>query len=109
MTEISSTLVLLTPPVAFLIYLGLVAALAGAGRVLAGPARPTAMKTSTYASGEAPPERAAAPGYRPFFVVALFFTILHLGVLMLGSSQFLPMSGIYLIGLILALVALILG
>jgi len=109
MTETMSPLLILAPPAAFLIYVGLVAALAGAGRYLAGPAHATALKTSTYASGEAPPQTAGAPGYRPFFVVALFFTILHLGVLMLGSSQFLPMSGVYLVGLMLALLALILG
>jgi NADH:ubiquinone oxidoreductase subunit 3 (subunit A) len=109
MTATWTPLLILAPPAAFLIYVLLVAALAGAGRYLAGPARATALKTSTYASGEAPPQTAAAPGYRPFFVVALFFTILHLGVLMLGSSQFLPMSGIYLVGLMLALIALILG
>jgi len=109
MTNTFNPLVILAPPAAFLIYLVLVTALAGAGRYLAGPAKATALKTSTYSSGEAPPQTAAAPGYRPFFVVALFFTILHLGVLMLGSSQFLPMSGIYLIGLMLALLALILG
>lgn len=102
-------LLILAPPAAFLIYVLLVTALAAAGRYLAGPAKATALKTSTYSSGETPPTTTAAPGYRPFFVVALFFTILHLGVLMLGSSQFLPMSGIYLIGLMLALLALILG
>lgn len=109
MTETLSPLVILAPPAAFLIYLLLVTALAAGGRYLAGPAKTTPLKTSTYSSGEAPPQMAAAPGYRPFFVVALFFTILHLGVLMLGSSQFLPMSGIYLVGLMLALLALILG
>jgi NADH:ubiquinone oxidoreductase subunit 3 (subunit A) len=100
---------ILGPPLAFLIYLVLVAALAGFGRVLAGPTSDTLLKSSTYSSGEAPPTRAAAPGYRPFFVVALFFTIVHLGVLMLGSSQLLPLAGVYLVGLVLALLALILG
>ena len=109
MTAPLTPLLILAPPAAFLIYLLLVSALAAFGRYLAGPARATAMKTGGYSSGEAPPQTAAAPGYRPFFVVALFFTILHLGVLMLGSSQFLPMSGIYLVGLMLALIALILG
>jgi NADH:ubiquinone oxidoreductase subunit 3 (subunit A) len=109
MTETWNPLVILAPPAAFLVYVLLVSALAAGGRYLAGPAKATALKTSTYASGEAPPQTAGAPGYRPFFVVALFFTILHLGVLMLGSSQFLPMSGIYLVGLMLALLALILG
>lgn len=101
--------ILLTPPIAFLFYLLLVAALSGFGRLLAGPTRDTPIKSSTYSSGEAPPTRVAAPGYRPYFVVALFFAILHLGVLMLGSSDMSTMAIIYLVGLMLALLALILG
>jgi NADH:ubiquinone oxidoreductase subunit 3 (subunit A) len=98
-----------TPPIAFSIYILLVAVLIGIGRVLAGTPKPTPMKTSTYSSGEAPPEEMAAPGYRPFFVVALFFAILHLGALMLGSNDLSTMAVIYLVGLMLALLALILG
>ncbi len=101
--------ILLSPPVAFLINLVLVGILYGIGRLLAGPANVTSGKSSTYASGEAAPTRPAVPGYRPFFVAALFFAILHLGVLMLGSGAFTPILGIYLAGLMLALLALILG
>jgi NADH:ubiquinone oxidoreductase subunit 3 (subunit A) len=100
---------LLSPPIAFVIYLLLAGILTGMGRFLAGPAAPTMLKASTYASGEAPPARVAAPGYRPFFIVALFFAILHLGILMLGSSDLSPFAGFYLVGLVLALIALILG
>ncbi|HET7011577.1 MAG TPA: hypothetical protein VFI11_12450 [Anaerolineales bacterium] len=100
---------ILGPPLAFMIYLVLVAGLNGFGKVLAGPAHDTLLKSTTYSSGEAPPTRAAAPGYRPFFVVALFFTIVHLGVLMLGGSQLYPLAAAYLVGLVLALLALILG
>jgi NADH:ubiquinone oxidoreductase subunit 3 (subunit A) len=101
--------ILLAPPVAFLIYVLLVAILSRFGRVLAGPERSSALKSSTYASGEAAPTRPAVPGYRPFFLIALFFAILHLGMLMLGSSDLSSTAGIYLVGLILALLALILG
>jgi NADH:ubiquinone oxidoreductase subunit 3 (subunit A) len=100
---------LLSPPLAFLIYLALVAALAGMGRALAGPSTEVASKSTTYSSGEAPPARPAAPGYRPFFVVALFFAIAHLGVLVLGASDLGGMAGLYLVGLMLTLLALILG
>ena len=100
---------LFNPPIAFLAYIFLVAILYGLGRLLAGPANPTPIKSSTYSSGEAPPSRLAAPGYRPFFVVALFFAVLHLGVLVLGSSDMSPIAIVYLIGLMLALTALILG
>jgi len=101
--------ILVSPPIAFLIYLLLVALLSGFGRLLAGPSQPSAVKSSTYSSGEAPPTRIAAPGYRPYFVVALFFAILHLGVLMIGTSDISPMAVVYIIGLMLALLALILG
>ncbi|MBE2198956.1 MAG: hypothetical protein IAE79_10130 [Anaerolinea sp.] len=105
--------ILLTPPIAFLIFLLLVSALSGMGRLLAGPSQQTEMKSSTYSSGEAPPTEMAAPGYRPFFVVALFFAILHLGVLVLGVGGFGAGVGVgtavYLVGLALALLALIVG
>ena len=100
---------LLTPPLAFLAYLLLVGFLSGIGRVMAGEAQPNPLKSSMYTGGELPPESEGVPGYRPFFVVALFFAVLHLGVLMLGSSELGALAGIYLLGLILALLALILG
>ncbi len=101
--------ILLAPPFAFVIYLVLAGILSGAAKALAVPAQANPMKTSTYASGEAGPARMAAPGYRPFFIVALFFAMLHLGILMLGSGDLSPVSGIFLAGLMLALIALILG
>jgi NADH:ubiquinone oxidoreductase subunit 3 (subunit A) len=104
------TEILLVPPVAFLLYLLLVGILSGIGRVMAGTHHPSsAFKTSSYASGEAPQPFSGAPGYRPFFRVALFFAVLHLGVLVLASGGLSPVTAIYLMGLILALVALILG
>ena len=57
----------------------------------------------------APDSPSSAPGYRPFFLSALFFAILHLGVLMIGYGGFTWMTGIYLVGLTLALLALVLG
>jgi NADH:ubiquinone oxidoreductase subunit 3 (subunit A) len=103
------TAILLSPPLAFVAYALLASILASVGRLLAGPGRATPLKTDVYASGEAPPLRPAVPGYRPFFAIALFFAVLHLGVLMLGSGPLSPIVGIYVIGLLLALVALILG
>jgi len=101
--------VILTPPVAFLIYIPLVLVLVWFGRQLAGPENPSAAKSSTYGAGEKAPTIAAAPGYRPFFVVALFFAILHLGMLVLGVGELNQSQAIYVIGLALALIALILG
>ncbi|MBN2385686.1 MAG: hypothetical protein JXB85_01615 [Anaerolineales bacterium] len=103
------TTILLSPAFAFLIYLALAALLSLLGRILAGPGKFDSLKASTYSGGEQPPTRMAAPGYRPFFVVALFFAVLHLGVLVLGSGASSPLTVIYLCGLMLALLALILG
>jgi NADH:ubiquinone oxidoreductase subunit 3 (subunit A) len=100
---------LLIPPVAFVIYLVLVKVLARMGQSLAGPGQASALKSSTYGSGEEGPTTTAVPGYRPFFLIALFFAILHLSVLVLGSGGLTPIMGVYLVGIILALVALILG
>ena len=102
--------IILTPPIAFLIYLLLVGLLSLFGKGLAGKSGSTsALKSSTYSSGEAPPTRLAAPGYRPFFVVALFFAVLHLGVLVMSTGNNSPVMIIYLVGLLVALLALILG
>ncbi|MBN1679544.1 MAG: hypothetical protein JW966_04580, partial [Anaerolineae bacterium] len=80
--------VLLAPPIAFLVYIAFVSGLSLFGRFLAGPVTESSdAKSSTYAGGEIASVRPAVPGYKPFFVVALFFAILHLGVLVLGSSD----------------------
>jgi NADH:ubiquinone oxidoreductase subunit 3 (subunit A) len=100
---------LLVPPIAFLAYLVLVVILSRIGRWLVGPVEESAAERKTYASGEEAPRYAAAPGYRQFFVIALFFGILHLGVLVLGSEGQTVTATLYLAGLALALVALILG
>lgn len=101
--------ILLSPPVAFLLYIPLVLLITWVGRQLAGPGNPGVAKSSSYGSGEKAPHMAAAPGYRPFFLVAFFFAILHLGMLVLGIGNLSWQHAIYLCGLALTLVALILG
>ena len=77
---------ILSPPVAFLIYVLLVALLYGFGRLLAPAARRSVAKNSLYAGGEVAATAKAAPGYRRFFIVALFFAVLHLGALVLATA-----------------------
>jgi len=101
--------VLLSPPVAFLLYIPLVAVITLVGRWLAGANRTNPLKSSVYSSGEEAESGTATPGYRPFFIIAFFFAILHLGVLVLSSGGITPLTGAYLVGLLLTLVALILG
>jgi NADH:ubiquinone oxidoreductase subunit 3 (subunit A) len=102
--------ILLSPPIAFLLYLPLVMVIVWFGKQLAGPVeRPSAAKSSLYSAGEKAPGMTAAPGYRPFFLVAFFFAILHLGMLVLGFGDLSLPQGVYIVGLAMALLALILG
>lgn len=110
--------IILTPPVAFVLYIGLVGLLFGFGRLLAPAARRTVTKSSIYAGGEEAVTSKAAPGYRRFFIVALFFAVLHLGALVLATaglaggavvigSGFWVALLIYLIGLSITLLILL--
>jgi NADH:ubiquinone oxidoreductase subunit 3 (subunit A) len=101
--------ILLSPPLAFLIYIPLILVIVWFGRQLAGPQITDPSKSRLYSSGEEAPMFTAAPGYKPFFMVALFFAILHLGMLVLGLTSQSMISVIYLVGLGVALLALILG
>jgi NADH:ubiquinone oxidoreductase subunit 3 (subunit A) len=101
--------ILLSPPIAFLLYIPLVLVIFWIGKALASPEKPSSMKSSIYGSGEEAPTYLAAPGYKPFFLIALFFAVLHLGTLVLGSGGLTWITGIYLIGMMVSLIALILG
>ena len=100
---------LFAPLIAFLIYILVVSAASSMGRLFSARGVESEFKSATYASGEANDPSPAAPGYHQFFVIALFFAVLHLGVLMIGSSGLSAVAVPYLLGLILVLVALILG
>ena len=100
---------LTSPPIAFLIYFPLVMAIYFVGKGLAGKENPTPQKSSLYASGEEAQTSFASPGYRPFFLIAFFFAVLHLGILVLGTGSLSIKMLPFILGLILALVALILG
>ncbi len=100
---------ILSPVVALTFYMALVAILSLIGWGISSRGKAAVSKRERYAGGEEHDTEPAAPGYRPFFKVALFFAVLHLGVLMIGTSGFSPFTGVYIGGLILALIALILG
>ena len=101
--------ILLSPPLAFLIYLPIVIAIYFIGKAMAGKEHPSPEKSSLYGSGEEAATSMASPGYRPFFLIAFFFAILHLGMLVIGTGAFDLRMLPFIFGLILALVALILG
>ena len=99
----------LYPVIAFLVYLLLAAVLNWLAKSFAGDFPGSKLKRSIYSGGENPPASFAIPGYRQFFVIALFFAILHLGSLVIGNSGLTLTAGLYLGGLVLSLVALMLG
>jgi hypothetical protein len=98
---------LLTPIAAFVVYLALSALLSRLGRSMSHTGSDDPLRSSLYAGGERAPVDGALPGYSNTFVIALFFGVLHVGVLMLGSATESAAAVVYLVGL--ALVALILG
>ena len=100
---------IVSPPIALLIYIPLILVIVWIGRQLAGSGKASISKSQTYGSGEEAPTYTAAPGYRPFFLGALFFAILHLGALVLGLSDLSTTSAVYVIGLAIGLIALMLG
>ena len=100
---------ILTPVFAFLAYALAVSAVSGLARMFSAKGQKSQFKSEPYASGEDYDPVPAAPGYRQFFVIALFFAVLHLGIIMVGSSDLSSVTVIYLLGLMLALIALILG
>lgn len=95
------TLFLAATLVAILLYLW--------GRALAPAPNPTGHKLEMYTGGEAPKEQEMQPSYR-FFHIALFFTLLHVAVIVLvtapgGTPALLAMT--YLGVLCIAVAALI--
>ncbi|HEY9076790.1 MAG TPA: hypothetical protein VIO61_09655 [Anaerolineaceae bacterium] len=101
--------ILLSPPLAFLVYIPLVLLIIVLGRTLAPKTVHSESKSSLYHSGEEADTSDTAPGYRAFVIIAFFFAILHLGMLILGTSGLTDATGFYILGLALTLVALILG
>jgi NADH:ubiquinone oxidoreductase subunit 3 (subunit A) len=98
-----------SPPVAFAVYVLLVGILLVVAQALSAKGRTSSAHSAVYGSGEEAQTGAASPGYKPFFMVAFFFAILHLGVLIVGSGGFTVVTGVYILGLIFSLVALALG
>ena len=91
-------------PLAFILYL------LGAGLFSAAGRRPTgARRTAVYASGEEAPAGAGVPGYRPYFLAALFFGMLHLGALIIATALPSSWAAVYVGGLIVILLCLIVG
>ena len=97
--------ILLTPPVVFLIYLGLAALGSLLFKRIAARGKDSPGKTKSYACGEDMLVNRAQPDYSQFFQFAFFFTIMHVVVLVVATdpSGISLMSALYLTVTVLSL------
>jgi NADH-quinone oxidoreductase subunit A len=77
--------ILLSPPVAFLVFLAAAFLLYALGRAMAPRLTKVGGKLATYACGENIPGVKVQFGYRLFFFIALFFTMMHVAVLVVAT------------------------
>jgi hypothetical protein len=101
---------LLSPPVAFVLFLGAAALLVALGKGMAPKPRKVGGKLETYACGENMPGFKIQFGYRLFFFIALFFTMMHVAALVLAtvpSGKIVFFALIYLAMIFLSIMALV--
>ncbi|MCR4428036.1 MAG: hypothetical protein NUV68_01650 [Caldiserica bacterium] len=98
------------PPLAFVLFLLIALILGAGGRKLAPKVPPDSEAATSYAGGEDIPGEKKFVGYKVFFPIALFFTVLHVLALLLGLlPQGLAWVGLVYSGIIvLALLSIIL-
>ena len=102
--------ILLSPPVAFVLFVLLAVLLARVGRRMAPKANNVGGKLKSYACGEDIPGAKLQFGYRLFFFVALFFTIMHVAALVIAtvpSGKIVLFAVLYLAVIFLSIMALV--
>lgn len=76
---------LLSPPVAFLIFLAVSGGIYLLGRWMGEKANPAPGKSEPYACGEDFIADKFTFGYRRFYIAAIFFTIMHVATLTVAT------------------------
>ncbi|OGD16114.1 MAG: hypothetical protein A2W20_06375 [Candidatus Aminicenantes bacterium RBG_16_66_30] len=102
--------ILLSPPVAFFVFLAAAFGLYALGRGMAPKLTRAGGKLATYACGEDIPGAKVQFGYRLFFFIALFFTMMHVAVLVIAtvpSGKIIFFALFYLIMIALSVAALV--
>ena len=101
---------LLLPPIAFAVVIGVGLLLSVIFKPLAAKAgpRPAEGKLKAYACGEDVKEHRAAPEYAQFFPFAFFFTIMHVIALIVatvpsGSVRISALAVLYLLAAVMGL------
>ncbi len=101
---------LLSLPVAFVLFLAAAGLLYGLGRRMAPKLNKVGGKLTSYACGEDMPGAKIQFGYRLFFFVALFFTIMHVAALVLATvpaGKIVLFAALYLAVIFLSIMALV--
>jgi NADH-quinone oxidoreductase subunit A len=102
--------ILLSPPIAFVIFLVFFYILYMLGGLVAPKVKKEGGKLATYACGEDVPGSKIQFGYRLFFFIALFFTMMHVAALVVATLPRGPLVflGVFYLGMIfLSVLALI--
>ncbi len=102
--------IILSPPIAFIIFLVIFYFIYWLGSLMAPKLKKTPGKVSSYACGEDIPGTKVQFGYRLFFYVALFFTIMHVATLVVATvpaGVFALFAIFYLAMIFLSVLALI--
>lgn len=102
--------ILLSPPVAFLVFLAAALGLYALGRGMAPKLTKAGGKLTTYACGEDIPGVKIQFGYRLFFFVALFFTMMHVAALVIATvpaGKIVFFALFYLVMIFLSVMALV--
>ena len=101
---------LLSLPVAFLLFTGIAALIYLLGKRMAPKPNKAGGKLTSYACGEDIPGVKIQFGYRLFFFVALFFTIMHVAALMIATvpaGKIVWFAILYLAVIFLSIMALV--
>jgi NADH:ubiquinone oxidoreductase subunit 3 (subunit A) len=101
---------LISPPVAFVLLLAIAGLLYLLGKRMAPKLTRVGGKLETYACGENIPGTKVQFGYRLFFFVALFFTIMHVAALVIATvpaGKIALFAVLYLAVIFLSIMALV--
>ncbi|MBM3295415.1 MAG: hypothetical protein FJY82_12975 [Candidatus Aminicenantes bacterium] len=101
---------LLSPPVAFVLFLAVAGLIYLLGKHLAPKTTDVGGKLTSYACGEDIPGTKVQFGYRLFFFIALFFTIMHVAALIIAtapSGKLALFAVLYLAVVFLSILALV--
>ena len=102
--------ILLSLPVAFVLFLAIAGLVYLLGKRMAPKLSRVGGKLTTYACGEDIPGVKVQFGYRLFFFIALFFTIMHVAALMIATvpaGKIVWFAILYLAVIFLSIMALV--